>query len=152
MKDNLRIWYKLHVLTCDLRSYQANTVSRDRLETVIDPSYIGSLYFTDTEAAIVKWLQVSGSKGSSTLKEVIEKILKERLERRIKKRIKSRDFRVCAGHYIAPVLERVLGVEEKDLVRHKEFLGLVEKWGAELGAGVVWKGLQKKVFKPKGTK
>ena len=103
----------------DLRSFQANTVSRDRIETVIDPSYIGSPYFTDTEAAMVKGLQVSGSKGSSTLEEVIEETLKERLQRRMKKRVESEDFRVCVAHDVAPILERVLGVKEKDLMRDK---------------------------------
>ena len=119
LKESPRVWYKIHVLMYDLRSFQANTVSRDRIETVIDPSYIGSPYFTDTEAAMVKGLQVSGSKGSSTLEEVIEETLKERLQRRMKKRVESEDFRVCVAHDVAPILERVLGVKEKDLMRDK---------------------------------
>ncbi|KAN0121949.1 hypothetical protein V8E51_000275 [Hyaloscypha variabilis] len=152
LKESPRVGYKIHGFMYDLRSFQENTASRDRLETVIDHSYIGSPYFTDTEAAMVKGLQVSGSKGSSTLEEVIEETLKERLQRRMKKRVESEDFRVCAAHDVAPTLERVLGVTEKYLMRDKQFLGLVEKWGVELRDGVIWKGLQKKGFKPKGKK
>jgi hypothetical protein len=74
---------------------------------VIDPSYIGSPYFTPTEATMVKSLQVSGRKGSITLTEVIKEILNERLERRMKKRVKNVDYRACAAHDVAPILERV---------------------------------------------
>jgi hypothetical protein len=152
LKDSPNIWYKIHVLIFDLRSYQVSSASRDRLETVIDTSYIGLPYFTTIEAAVVKRLQIGGSKRSPTLAGVIEETLKERLERRLKKRVESEDYGVCAAHDVAPILEGVLGVEEKDMMRDKEFLGLVEKWGGELGGGVAWKGLQKKGFKPKGKK
>jgi hypothetical protein len=87
-----------------------------------------------------------------TLVEVIEVTLKERLEKKMKKRIESGDFRVCAAHDVAAILEKVLGVKEKDLRRDKEFLSLVERWGLELGEGMVWKGLGKKGFAPKGKK
>ncbi|KAE9382024.1 hypothetical protein N431DRAFT_491285 [Stipitochalara longipes BDJ] len=125
LKDMPKIWYKIHVLIFDLRNYQANTKSRDRLKTVIDPSYIGLPYFSCTEAALMKSLQVGDTNGSATRG----------------RRAESGDYRVCAAHDIAPILERLFGVKEKDLMRDKEFLGLVENWGVELGGGVVWKGL-----------
>ncbi|PMD60577.1 uncharacterized protein K444DRAFT_386229 [Hyaloscypha bicolor E] len=54
--ENLpELWYKIHVLIFDLRSYQTNTGSRDRLEIIVDPSYIGSPYFTSCEVAIIKF-------------------------------------------------------------------------------------------------
>jgi hypothetical protein len=56
---------------------------------------------------MVKSLQVSGRKGSITLTEVIKEILNERLERRMKKRVKNVDYRACAAHDVAPILERV---------------------------------------------
>jgi len=101
---------------------------------------------------MVKALRTGVDKESSTLAEIVEDILKERLERRMKKRVESGDYRVCAAHDVAPILEKVLGLKEKDLLRDKEFVELVEKWGLELGEGVVWKGLQKKGFKPKGKR
>jgi len=149
LKGSPGIWYRIHVLILDLRSYQENNASHDRLETVIDPSYIGSPYFTDSEVAMVKGLRTGGDKGCSILVGLIDDTLKERLERRMKKRVDSGDFRVCAAHDVAPILERVFGVKEKDLLRDKEFVGLVQKWGLELGEGVVWKGSHKKGFKPK---
>jgi hypothetical protein len=93
---------------------------------------------------MVKSPQVSGSKGSTTLAEVIEETLTERLERRMKKRVEGGDYRVYAAHDVAPILEKVFGAEEKDVMRDKEFVELVEEWGLQLGEGVVWKGMQKK--------
>jgi hypothetical protein len=139
------LWYKIHVLIYDLRNFQANSACRERLETVIDASYFGSPYFTPAEATIVKSFQVS----SVSLAEVIEATLKERLERRMKKRVYSGDFRVCAAHDVAPILEKALGVKGKDLMRDKEFLRFVENWGLEWEEGGDWKGIQKKNFAPK---
>lgn len=144
------LWYKIHVLIYDLRKFQAKSACRERLETVIDTSYLGSPYFTPAEATMVKSFQVGENNGSIALAEVIEDTLKERLERRMKKRVSSKDFRVCAAHDIAPILEKALGVKEKDLMRDKEFIRLVEKWGLDLREAVRWKGIQKKNFAPKG--
>jgi hypothetical protein len=121
LKELPALWYKLHVLIFDLRSHKANSTSRDRLETVIDPSYVGSPYFTPAEATMVKSLQVSRSQGSATLADFIEETLKERLERRMKKREESEDYRVCAAHDIAPILERVMSVNEKTLMKERSF-------------------------------
>jgi hypothetical protein len=135
------LWYKIHVLIYDLRNFQANSACRERLETVIDASYLGSPYFTPAEATMVKSFQVGESNGSIILVEVIEDTLKERLERRMKKRVHNGDFRVCAAHDVAPVLEKALGVKEKDLMRNKEFVESVENWGLEWGKAVDWKVL-----------
>ena len=92
------LWYKLHVLLYGLRNYQANSRPRDRLKTVIDPSYIGSPYFTPSEATMVKSVQISGSTGSST--EIIENTLNKRLERRMRKRVERGSYsvpRVCCS-------------------------------------------------------
>ena len=43
----------------------------------------------------------------------------------MKKRVYSGDFRVCAAHDVAPILEKALGVKEKYLIRDKEFLRFV---------------------------
>jgi hypothetical protein len=85
LKNLPELWYKIHVLIFDLRSYQTNTGSRDRLETVIGPSYIRSPYFTSCEVAIIKSLQIGGSKGPTMLAELIDEFLQVRLEWRMKK-------------------------------------------------------------------
>ena len=74
---------------------------------------------------MVKSFQVGENSGSIALAEVIEDALKERLERRMKKSVHSGDFRVCAAHDVAPILEKALGVKEKYLIRDKEFLRFV---------------------------
>jgi hypothetical protein len=43
----------------------------------------------------------------------------------MKKRVYIGDFRVCAAHDVAPILEKALGVKEKYLIRDKEFLRFV---------------------------
>jgi len=143
------LWYEIHVLIYDLRNFQANSACRERLETVIDTSYLGSPYFTPLEATIVKSFQVGESDGSVSLAEIIEATLKERLERRMKKRVYSGDFRVCAAHDVAPILEKALGVKGKDLMRDKEFLRFVENWGLDWEEAEDWNGIQKKNFAPK---
>jgi hypothetical protein len=148
------LWYKLHVLIYDLWNFQAVTTSRKRLETVIDPSYIGPPYFSPAESNLMKSLQVNNnhSNETTTLAQLIEETLKERLERRIKKQVESGDFRVCAAHDVAPILEKVLGIKEKDLMRDKKLVKIMENYGLELGEGVEWHGLEKKGFAPRGKK
>lgn len=72
---------------------------------------------------------------------MIEETLNERLERRIKKREESGDFRVCAAHDLAPILEKALGIGVKDLQRDNEFLGLLDRCGLDLEDGEVWRGM-----------
>lgn len=52
---------------------------------------------------------------------VIEEILSERVEGRIKKREESGEFRVCAAHDLAPILEKALGIDPKALAKDREF-------------------------------
>ena len=56
---------------------------------------------------------------------------------------------MCAAHDVAPILEQALGVKEKDLMKDKKFVALVEKWGLDLEDGVAWEGIQKLSFAPK---
>jgi len=71
----------------------------------------------------------------------------------MKKRVESNDYRVCAAHDLAPIFEKALDINPKELARNKEFLALMEKSGLELGDGEEWKGLPKKTFeKKKGKK
>ncbi|KAG4435429.1 hypothetical protein IFR05_009103 [Cadophora sp. M221] len=69
--------------------------------------------------------QKENLKDGKTLEMLIEEVLTERLERRIKKREESGDFRVCAAHDIAPILEKALEINPKQLSRDKIFLDLM---------------------------
>jgi len=43
------------------------------------------------------------------LAELIDEIVQVRLEWRMKKQVESVDFRVCAAHDVAPIVEKVRG-------------------------------------------
>ena len=92
LKMDSNIWYKIHVLLYDLRHFEQSNASRCRLETVIDPSYLGEPYFNPEEAEKIKGARLDGDK---TLSALIEETLDERLNRRMKKRVESCDYRVC---------------------------------------------------------
>lgn len=91
------LWYKIQVLIYDLRNFQANSACRERLETVIDTSYLGSPYFTPPEATIVKSFQVGESDGSVSLAEIIEATLEERLEKNEEEGLQWRLSGVCCS-------------------------------------------------------
>ena len=122
-KTDHDLWYKLHVLLYDLRHFEQSDVSKSRLETVVDPSYLGEPYFNQNEAQKIKGGQLSNE--NKTLSALIEETLNERLDRRIKKRIESGDYRVCAAHDVAPILEKAFGIKPKDLERDQTFLNTV---------------------------
>ncbi|PYH33994.1 uncharacterized protein BO87DRAFT_386967 [Aspergillus neoniger CBS 115656] len=128
------LWYRLHVLIFDLNNF-SNTSSRKRLESVIDPSFIGKPYFTDEEAEKIKSTVINSTGG--TFSQALEEGLNERLERRNKKRVESGDYRVCAAHDLAPLMARALGVDLKQMAKDKEFAGLIEKKGLNL-QGEIW--------------
>jgi len=149
LKRNSNIWYRIHVLLYDLRHFEQSNVSRSRLETVVDPSYLGEPYFNQDEAEEIKGTHLNGDKAMSAL---IEEILNERLNRRMKKRVESGDYRVCAAHDVAPILEKALGIKPKDLERDQAFLDTMSAHGLDLKPGEQWTGLgkQQKTFHNKG--
>lgn len=154
LKANTAIWYKLHVLLYDLRSFRTDSVSRERLEAVNDISYIGEPYFSSEEATTIKNTQTKtegvDEKGR-TLSQAIEEEVQARLDRRMGKRVETGDFRVCAAHDLAPVLARLLGVDMKMIEKDKGFLDLVRTKGIYVG-DEQWEGLMRKSFAPKGKK
>lgn len=145
------IWYKFHVLLYNLRHFEQTNVSQSRLETALDPSYLGEPYFNQDEAEKFKGARLDGDK---TLPALIEETLNERLDRRMKKRVESGDDRVCAAHDVAPILEKALGINPKGLERNQAFLDTIsandlllepsEQW--------TWLGRQQKTFHNKSGK
>ena len=109
---------QIHVLLYDLRYFEQSNVSQSRLETVLDPSYLGEPYFNRDEAEKIEGARLEGDK---TLSAVIEQTLNERLEHRMKKRVESGDYRVCAAHDVAPILGKALGIKPKDPERDQVF-------------------------------
>ena len=134
------IWYQIHVLLYDLRHFEQSNVSQSRLETVVDPSYLGEPYFNADEAEKIKGARFDGDKALSVL---IEGTLNERLERRMKKHVESDDDRVCAAHDVVPILEKALGIEPKDLERDQAFLDTMATNGLHLKPGEQWVGIGK---------
>lgn len=136
------IWYRLHVLLFDLQNFNHRQDSRERLDTVIDPSYIGAPYFTIEETTRIKQMTVT---EKTTFEQTISEKLDERLSRRLQKRASSGDYRVCAAHDLVPIIADTLRVDLKQMERDKRFMHLVETKGLDL-EGEQWDGLVKKSF------
>ena len=151
LKMDSNIWYKIHVLLYDLRHFEQSNISQSRLETVIDPSYLGEPYFNPEEAEKIKGARLDGDK---TLSALIEETLDERLNRRMKKRVESGDYRVCAAHDVAPILEKALGIKPKDLERDQGSLNTMAANGLHLKPSELWAGIgkQQKNFHNKSGK
>ncbi|KAK2764279.1 hypothetical protein FQN54_008971 [Arachnomyces sp. PD_36] len=147
LQQSPALWYKVHVFVYDLRHFREKFASEARLEKVIDPLYIGPPYFKEDEVETLKNVMVQGK----TLVQLIENTLSERLNRRDKKRVSSGDFRVCAAHDLAPILEKALGIDPKKLAKDCVFVRILEERGLRLGDGE-WSGLPKKSFNPADKK
>jgi len=118
-------------------------------DVILDLSYIGAPYFSDDESRQIKNTVVSGKTGEPvrTLDTLIEKTLAEKLGR--KKRLDTMDFRVCAAHDLAPILERAFNIQERQLRKNKSFTKQVEAYGLDLKEGEYFKGIGKdKLPKP----
>ncbi|CZT51672.1 uncharacterized protein RSE6_12850 [Rhynchosporium secalis] len=181
LRKNQDLWYKLHVFLYDLRNLREIKESHDRLDKIADASYIGLPYFSAHEAQTLKSTLITppkpknyaGKKATAeksaiqkvlvegveedvgdgkTLEMLIEEELNERLERRLNKRQASGDFRVCAAHDLAPILEKAFDIDPKQLSKEKTFLNLMARSRLKLKEGDEWKGLPKKSFGKKGAK
>lgn len=155
--DNL--WYRIHVFIYDLRHFKDNDAARQRLDSIMDASYIGMPYFTPAEASLITNTFVSASAESTSsstrdrqisLGQHIEETLNTKLTRRNEKRVDSGDFRVCAAHDLAPIFETVFGISQKMLNKDKVFNALLKKSGLLLKERQMFAGLPKKSFKPGG--
>jgi hypothetical protein len=83
-------------------------------------------YFDSIEAQQLKACVVDAT-NNRTLETVFEDTLKERLERRMKKRTESGDFRVCAAHDLAPILEKAFDIKATNLQTDTEFLTILDQ-------------------------
>ncbi|EER37269.1 conserved hypothetical protein [Histoplasma capsulatum H143] len=134
------LWYRIHVLVYDLRNFATDPTARERLESVVDVTYLGQPYFNAEEVAALTRTAV-GHDGE-TLKERIQHTLEERLNRRLKKRVESGDFRVCAAHDLAPIFEKVFDINPKKLAKDSKFRSLVSINGLRLKSEEeLWNGL-----------
>ncbi|KAE8381761.1 hypothetical protein BDV26DRAFT_289189 [Aspergillus bertholletiae] len=140
------LWYRIHVLIADLKSFDKST-SHKRLDKIVDPSFIGEPYFTPIEAETIKKTVIDGKEFTQFMEEELNK----RLDRHQKKRLESGDFRICAAHDLAPIMAQALGIDLKQLEKDKGFAHLVEEKGLHLGLGG-WNGLKKKSFAPKNRR
>jgi hypothetical protein len=113
---------------------------------ITDTSYLGSPYFTAEEVSQLQ--STITDDGNKTLQDLIQEALDERLNRRMKKRVESEDYRVCAAHDLAPIFEKALGINPKELAKSQEFPARVD--AESLKGGEKWLGLKKmRTFGPK---
>ncbi|EZF74562.1 hypothetical protein H105_03763 [Trichophyton soudanense CBS 452.61] len=112
----------------DLHNFRTDSAARDRLDSIVDITYLGKPYFDEEEVEALE-NTISNSSGSQgeTLAQKIESTLDERLNRRMKKRIESSDFRVCAAHDLAPIFEAVFDIPPKKLA--KKLVSLISSRG-----------------------
>jgi hypothetical protein len=145
LRDDCKLWYRLHVFIYDLRAFRSSSASSSRLENVIAPDYIGLPYFTDEEAERLRSTIIDVLTGD-TLGLRLDTFFKSKLEKRMKTCMEETgDYRVCAAHDLAPIFERAFRVSPGDLAKNKGFRSLVTKGGLEaLDQGEVWKGLGKR--------
>ncbi|KAL8657426.1 MAG: hypothetical protein Q9226_001919 [Calogaya cf. arnoldii] len=123
LQGDVQCWHKIRVFLFDLRHFAERPQSRDRLELIIDPSYIAAPYFTPSEVEAIKSFVPNG--GETTLEQLILSTLATKLERRKKKRVATGDHRVCPAHDLAPIFEKAFGIKAKDLVKDKKFVKAV---------------------------
>lgn len=131
------LWYRSHVLIFDLRYFRADPWSEKRLNKVLDVHYLGAPYFTLEEAEEIKSMMVD---KEHTLLQIMEQTLDDKLN--LKKRVDAADYRPCAAHDIAPLLEKAFNIKCKQMDKDKYFTELVEKHGLRLKDGEVFKGLR----------
>jgi hypothetical protein len=138
IRQDCKLWYKIHVFIYDLRNFRSNDKSRDRLDSVVDTYYLGLPYFNATEAD--KILHTIGDvETGRTLKELLDDFFSQKLEKRKKSRMEeTADYRVCAAHDLAPIFEKVFRVHPKDLAKNKGFIKVLNKGAlGALDEGVV---------------
>lgn len=106
--------------------------------------YIGPPYFSATEADTILHT-VDETESGKTLKEPLDKFLVRKSEKRLESMMKETgDYRVCAAHDLAPIVEKAFHVHPKDLAKNKEIRVLVDTKGlTTLDQGGVWKGLRR---------
>ncbi|KAE9984398.1 hypothetical protein BLS_002428 [Venturia inaequalis] len=143
LQQNKNLWYKMHVFVYDLRNFDKVATSHDRLESLlnasyIDALYIGAPYFTPDEAAT---LRATAVKGDKTLQTVIRETLEDRLLRRMKGKVGSGDHRVCAAHDLARIFEKAFFIDHERLAGDTKFLALVAAFRLFLPGGQEWDGL-----------
>lgn len=143
LQQNKNLWYKMHVFVYDLRNFDKVATSHDRLESLlnasyIDALYIGAPYFTPDEAAT---LRATAVKGDKTLQTVIRETLEDRLLQRMKGKFGSDDDRVCAAHDLAQIFEKAFFIDCERLARDTKFLALVAAFRLFLPGGQEWDGL-----------
>lgn len=162
LKQDTNLWYKIHVLIHDLGNIKTDPSSELRTLLTTDELYISGPYFAASESALIKATiiqdtrntevateteqtteeitAVEGAAAAKTLDSVtverepktIEEAIKERLAGFFDKRRASGDSRPCGPHDMAPIYERVFGIQHSEL-RDERFLGRLRRSGlAEL--------------------
>lgn len=74
IRSKKSLWYRLHVYAYDLRNFKIDSAARERLDSIVDVTYLGEPYFDTEEVEILK-NTISNSNGSETLAQKMESTL-----------------------------------------------------------------------------
>ena len=158
LRQELDLWYRIHVLLYDLNNVANDPSSERRICSTTNELYISEPYFTDSEAIRVRTAIVDGtldntdeiidaptnitveaeegtpgastSDSTSTLTEdaTIEEVIHSRLSNFFVKRKASGDARPCGPHDMLPIYLSVFGVGKEGL-KDEHFLSRLRRSG-----------------------
>lgn len=158
LRQELDLWYRIHVLLYDLNNVANDPSSERRICSTTNELYISEPYFTDSEAIRVRTAIVDGtldntdeiidapanitveaeegtpgastSDSTSTLTEdaTVEEVIHSRLSNFFVKRKASGDARPCGPHDMLPIYLSVFGVGKEGL-KDEHFLSRLRRSG-----------------------
>ena len=122
LREDLDLWYRIHVLLYDLNNVKVST-SEKRLSTTMNELYISGPYFRDFEATKICIALINDSDepgfldGVSTdVQEImVERALHYKLANFLDKRKASGDARPCGPHDMVPIYSSIFGITTEEL-------------------------------------
>jgi hypothetical protein len=129
-----RLRYKLSVLIYDLRNIMKDHNSEVRTLSTTDELYLSLPYFTNAESAAIKTALVDrtdvGELDGIKLEQnqTSEMAIKTNLATFFEKRKASEDSRPCGPHDIAPLYQKVFGIETAE-IQDDRFLARLRRQG-----------------------
>lgn len=160
LRQELELWYRLHVLLYDLKNVANDPASEKRICSTTNELYISEPYFTDSEAIRIRTAIVDGvlgngdeaidaatnvtaeaEKGDTGLSmsdstsalntdATVEEVIHTRLSNFFDKRKASGDARPCGPHDMLPIYLSVFNVGMGEL-KDDRFLGRLRRSGLD---------------------
>ncbi len=141
LRADCNLWYRICVLIHDLHNVAKDHNSEQRIVGTVDALYLSTPYFSLDEAARIKATIVEptfeqfvhddpedGGSPPVTGKMGLEDAITSSLTNFFEKRRASGDARPCGPHTLAPIYQRVFGVERAD-IEDERFLSRLRRSG-----------------------